>query len=64
MTDEVHAKLFEPFFTTKKSEQGLGGTGLGLSVSYGIIQNHGGTIEVQSAPNEGSTFSILLPLVA
>jgi two-component system NtrC family sensor kinase len=50
-------KLFDPFFTTK----GTGGTGLGLSVSYGIIQAHGGTINVESVPGEGTTFSIRLP---
>jgi len=51
-------KIFDPFFTTK----GHKGTGLGLSVSYGIIENHGGDIEVQSAPGEGTTFTITLPL--
>jgi two-component system NtrC family sensor kinase len=51
-------KVFDPFFTTK----GHRGTGLGLSVSYGIIENHGGDIEVQSAPGEGTTFTITLPL--
>jgi signal transduction histidine kinase len=51
-------KLFEPFFTTKKRK----GVGLGLSVAYGIIQEHGGSIFVQSAVGEGSTFNIKLPL--
>jgi len=51
-------KIFDPFFTTK----GHKGTGLGLSVSYGIIENHGGDIEVQSSPGEGTTFTITLPL--
>jgi signal transduction histidine kinase len=51
-------KLFEPFFTTKKRK----GVGLGLSVAYGIIQDHGGSIGVQSALGEGSTFIIKLPL--
>ncbi len=50
-------KLFDPFFTTK----GTGGTGLGLSVSYGIIQAHGGTITAESAQGEGTTFIIKLP---
>lgn len=50
-------KLFDPFFTTK----GTGGTGLGLSVSYGIIQAHGGTIKVDSAVGVGTTFTIRLP---
>jgi len=52
-------KLFDPFFTTKEVGQG---TGLGLAVSYGIIARHGGTIRVQSKVNEGSTFTIWLPL--
>jgi signal transduction histidine kinase len=52
-------KIFDPFFTTKGPEAG---TGLGLSVSYGIIQQHGGQISVDSAPGNGSTFTIRLPL--
>jgi PAS domain S-box-containing protein len=51
-------KLFEPFFTTKKRK----GVGLGLSVAYGIIQEHGGSIFVQSVVGAGSTFSVKLPL--
>jgi two-component system NtrC family sensor kinase len=51
-------KLFEPFFTTKKRK----GVGLGLSVAYGIVQEHGGSIGVQSTLGEGSTFTIKLPL--
>jgi two-component system NtrC family sensor kinase len=50
-------KLFDPFFTTKG-----GGTGLGLAVSYGIIEQHGGKIEVRSKEFEGSTFIIRLPI--
>lgn len=52
-------KLFDPFFTTKDVGQG---TGLGLSVSLGIIQRHGGTIRVQSEVGKGSTFIIWLPI--
>jgi two-component system NtrC family sensor kinase len=51
-------KLFDPFFTTKEVGQG---TGLGLSVSYGIVERHGGTIRVQSTVGRGSTFTIWLP---
>ena len=57
------SKIFDPFFTTKDaSEEGIGGTGLGLSVSYGIIQNHGGQINVQSELGKGTTFTIDLPV--
>jgi two-component system NtrC family sensor kinase len=52
-------KLFDPFFTTKEIGQG---TGLGLSVSYGIIERHGGTIWVQSKVGRGSSFTIWLPI--
>ena len=52
-------KLFDPFFTTKEVGQG---TGLGLSVSYGIIDRHGGTIWVQSKVGRGSAFTIWLPI--
>jgi len=49
--------VFDPFFTTKKEGEG---TGLGLSVTYGIIQKHGGRILVKSKPGEGTCFSIFL----
>jgi signal transduction histidine kinase len=53
-------QIFEPFFTTKPVGKG---TGLGLSVSYGIIQQHGGTLEVQSQEGKGSTFTVTLPVI-
>jgi len=52
-------KLFEPFFTTKKKGKGVG---LGLSVAYGIIQEHGGSIYVTSSVGQGTTFQVKLPL--
>ena len=55
---EVLPKIFDPFFTTKPEGQG---TGMGLSVSYGIIARHGGQIEVESQVDEGTTFIIRLP---
>lgn len=57
--EEYLGKVFEPFFTTREVGQG---TGLGLSVSYGIIKDHGGDIEVTSEVNVGSTFTIQLPV--
>jgi len=57
MTEEVKKRIFDPFFTTK----GVTNSGLGLSVSYGIIKRHGGEILVESEPGKGSTFILHLP---
>lgn len=58
--EENRNKIFEPFFTTKKVGEG---TGLGLSVSYGIIRDHGGDIKLDSVVGTGSTFTVVLPIV-
>jgi len=56
MSEEIQARIFEPFFTTK-----FQGRGMGLAAVYGIVENHGGGISVQSQPGQGSTFKIRLP---
>lgn len=61
MSPEVIKRMFEPFFTTRAVGQG---SGLGLSVAYDIVRAHGGRIEVHSAPGQGSTVRVWLPLTA
>ena len=56
MSPEIQKRLFDPFFTTKEH-----GTGLGLPIAARIIEKHGGAMEYQTAPNHGTTFSIILP---
>jgi PAS domain S-box-containing protein len=60
MEEAVRKRIFDPFFTTKDKKRG---TGLGLASAYGIIKNHGGFIDVKSAPGKGSTFYVYLPSI-
>lgn len=54
----IRERIFDPYFTTKER-----GSGLGLATSYSIVQNHGGTVSVESRPREGTTFTIYLPAI-
>ena len=59
MDAALQRKIFDPFFTTKTNDRG---SGLGLSITYGIVKRHGGTIGVESQPGRGSTFTLCFPL--
>ncbi len=57
MTEEIQSKVLEPFYTTKS-----GGTGLGLAVVHGVVKAHDGSIDIQSAPNQGTVFNLRFPV--
>jgi two-component system NtrC family sensor kinase len=59
MSAETLQQIFEPFFTTKRQGEG---TGLGLSITYGIVKRLGGEIDVMSAPGQGTTFTVTIPV--
>jgi len=59
MDRETRSRIFAPFFSTRS--EGGGTSGLGLSVSLQVVENHGGTIDVESSPGEGSVFTVWLP---
>ncbi len=61
MPPDVQAKVFDPFFTTKDIGEG---TGMGLSIAYGVVRDHGGRILVESTVNHGTTFTVVLPAAA
>ena len=56
---DVLPRIFDPFFTTKAVGDG---TGLGLSITHGIVQDHGGRLEVESTPGQGTCFRVILPV--
>jgi C4-dicarboxylate-specific signal transduction histidine kinase len=60
MSEDVLNKIFEPFYTTKKTGKG---TGLGISISYGIVKDYDGRIEIESVEGEGTTFTLYFPAV-
>ncbi|MBD3237179.1 MAG: hypothetical protein GF330_10775 [Candidatus Eisenbacteria bacterium] len=59
MNEKTLKQIFDPFFTTKRAR---GGTGLGLAIAYRIVEEHGGTIGVESEVGQGTTFTIRLPI--
>ena len=59
MSKEVQEKIFDPFFSTKSVGQG---TGLGMSISYGIVQSHGGEIKLKSEQGVGTEFTVTIPV--
>lgn len=61
ISEELRAKIFEPFFTTKAESCG---TGLGLATVYAIVRQNGGTINLETMPGEGSTFTVILPTMS
>lgn len=58
MDQEMHSKIFEPFFTTKEAGQGMG---LGLAISYGIVKDYSGEVQIESEPGKGTVFRLVFP---